>query len=92
MIEVVDKALNLLSKEQDPLKKICSSSAYFNPLVWLYDRLRENKDIIPLSDLPKETKTEYWKIVCRERPDKDRYIKILICQAIHAYKSTQHDT
>lgn len=86
MIEVVEMVLNTLSKEPEPLKKICSSSAYFNPLVWLYDELRKNKDIVPLSDLPKEVKQEYWDLAS-ERKDQDRYGRVLICQAIHAYKT-----
>ena len=87
MIEVVEKCLDLLSREPDPIKKICSSSAYFNPLVWLYDELKKNKDIEPLSYLPLEKKQELWDRVIKERPDKDKYIKALICQAIHAYET-----
>lgn len=87
MIEVVEMVLTALSKEEDPLRKICSSSAYFNPLVWLYDELRKNKDVVPLSELPKETKLEYWNLAVSERPERPRYVHIFICQAIHAFKT-----
>lgn len=91
MIDVADKALFLLSKESDPLKKICSSSCYWMPLQWLYDRLRANKDITPISDLPYETKLNYWTIVSKERPDKDKFIKIMICQALHCYEVVRNE-
>lgn len=87
MIEVVDKALNLLSKEQDPLKKICSSSCYFNPLVWLYDEMKKNKDIVPISELSKEEKRKLWNLVIKERPEMDKYGRVLIIMAVHAYKT-----
>lgn len=91
MIDIADKALSLLSKESDPLKKICSSSCYWMPLQWLYDRLRANKDITPISNLPYETKLNYWTIVSKERPDKDKFIKIMICQALHCYKFVRNE-
>lgn len=86
MITVLNQALDLLKTEPDPLKKICSSSAYWIPLVWLYDEMKKNRDIEIISELKEEVKKEYWKLVCQERPEKDRFVKVLMVQALHAYQ------
>ena len=63
-----------LSKVSDPVEKICSSSAYWIPLQWLYERMVENKDLAPLAELPIEDKKRYWNMV--KHLDKDRFVKL----------------
>ena len=85
MIDLVNKALIMLEKEPDPLVKICSCSCYWITFSWLYDEMKKNKDIIRVQDLPEEKKKEYWNIVCKARPDRDREVRYWMVQAIHAY-------
>lgn len=81
-----EQTLTALSKTPFPVEKICSSSAYWIPLQWLYVRMIENKDLIPISSLPKEKKLEYWNLVLKLRPDKSqRWVRIMMCQAIYVY-------
>ena len=89
MIPTLDKAIELLSKEEDPLKKICSSSAYWIPLQWAYVMILNNKDIEPIGELSKERKVELWNFVKGERPEKDnlneRWVYKMMAQAVYVY-------
>lgn len=88
MIDCIDKAIELLKAEKEPEVKICSSSAYWIPLQWLYVRMIENKDLVPVSSLPMEEKIRLWRIVTLTRPEKkEGWVRIMIVQALFAYEN-----
>lgn len=88
MISIADKALELLKSESNPELKICSSSAYWIPLQWLYVRMIENKDLVPLVELTREEITELWILVKKFRPDKlERWIRISLMQSIYVFRT-----
>ena len=85
MIPTLDKALELLAREKEPLKKICSSSAYWIPLQWAYVAVLKNKDIEPIEKISKERKMEIWNLVKRENPGKDFLFYKMMSQAVYVY-------
>ena len=93
MIPTLDKALELLSKEKDPQVKICSSSAYWIPLQWLYDKMVINKDLEPLQNIDPAEKQRLWKIAKEQRPDKnnisDRWVLVMVCHDLHVYEKVK---
>lgn len=94
MISTLDKSLELLSKEKEPQVKICSSSAYWIPLQWLYDKMVINKDLDPLNKIEVKEKQRLWKIAKEQRPDKnnqkDRWVLVMLCQALYVYSTLNH--
>lgn len=87
MIDCIDMALAELKKTDRPDEKICSSSAYWIPLQWLYVRMVENKDLIPLVKLPWAEKQRFWKKVSVLRPDRtEQFFKISLCQALYVFE------
>lgn len=93
MIDCIDMALAELKKTDRPEVKICSSSAYWIPLQWLYDKLVKNNDLQRLDKIPADEKQRLWMLAKSNRPDKnnfkDRWVLVMICQAIHAYENTE---
>lgn len=88
MIDIADKALDLLKQESNPELKICSSSAYWIPLQWLYVRMIENKDLVPISELPEDEKMELWRLVLGLRPDLEfQWTKICLVQAVYVFRN-----
>lgn len=75
-------AIDLLSKSKDPVSDILRSSAYWIPLQFVYVEMCRNKDLTRLSELPKERKQEYWKMVCS---DWEQWKKITLCQALYVW-------
>lgn len=85
MIPAFDLALSELKKVNDPLSKICSSSAYWIPLQWVYSEMVRNKDLVSLSELGKEEKGRYWDMV--KNLEKDKWAKIMIAQSLYVYEN-----
>jgi hypothetical protein len=90
MINATNMAIELLSKETDYYQKICSSSAYWIPLQWLYVRMVENNDLTRLTDLPKEEKEMYWSFV--KEIEKPKWAKIMVVQALYVYDQIKQIT
>jgi hypothetical protein len=79
-----DEALTELAKVSNPIETIISSSAYWVPLQWLYVKIAENKEITPLSELPKQEKERYWRMVVNL--EKPKWVKISIAQSLYIYE------
>lgn len=83
-VPAFDLAISELKKAPDPISKICGSSAYWIPLQWVYSEMVKNKDMVMLSMLPAKEKQRFWDLV--KNLDKDKWVKVMICQSIYVYE------
>ena len=73
-----------LSKVDNPTAKIIGNSAYWIPLQWVYVEMIKNRDLVRLSELPKEQKEKYWRMVVNINAPP--WKKINIAQSLYVYE------
>lgn len=83
-VPAFDEALRLLSLSTDPVADILRTSAYWIPLQFVYVEMIKNRDLIRLSELPVEKKTELWNLV--KGFDWPQWKKVTAAQAVYVYR------
>lgn len=79
-----DKALELLNKSADPVSDILRTSAYRHPLCFLYEKLVQAKELTRISEIPREEKEKYFKVV---KHLSTRYEKVTTAQSLYVFDS-----
>lgn len=77
-----DATISLIIKSTDPIEVILSKSYAWINLQFVYVEMAKNKDLVWISDLPKETKLMYWNMV---NPEWERWKKITVIQALYVW-------
>jgi len=88
---IYDIAIRAMKRRPSP-EVVCSSTLYWLPFARLYTVLVHHKEIPPISDLPTEQKMRYWIIANRCRPEKPKWVRVMMCEGMYCYDLIKNKT